>query len=206
MCYIVFIMKKILIFLLVAFFSSASMADDESLVARAEKAINSFKTAQGMFKQYNADSSIFTGEFWINKPGKMRFEYAYPNKNFIVSNGSFIFYWDEDLQQQTNAPLSYTPAGIILNEEIKFGDEIKVKNVIEEEDYFAVDIYSEENEDMGFISLTFDKSNDRLTQWKISEMNGSSTIIRLSESQFDVDLDEDKFDFEDPRYDPFKLN
>lgn len=199
-------MKKILIIICMLFVSTVAVADDKSFIDKAELAINNFKTARGDFKQYNPDGSIFMGKFWISKPGKMRFEYSYPNKNFIVSNGSFIFYWDEELQQQTNAPLSYTPAAMILEDEIKFGGDIEVKAVIDKDDYFAVELVSKDNKDMGFVSLMFDKDNDELIQWKISEINGSETIVSLQDVEFNKDLGEVQFRFKDPTRNPFELN
>lgn len=188
------------------FISTVAVADDQAFIDKAELSLNNLKTAGGIFKQYNPDGSIFMGEFWISKPGKMRFEYSYPNNNFIVSNGSFIFYWDEDLQQQTNAPLSYTPASMILDDEIELGGDIEVKAVIEKDDYFAVELVSKDNKDMGFVSLMFDRENNELIQWKITEMSGSETIVSLQEVKFNENLDDVQFRFKDPRRNPFELN
>ena len=199
-------MKKLLIIICMLFISTVAVADDQAFIDKAELSLNNLKTAGGIFKQYNPDGSIFMGEFWISKPGKMRFEYSYPNNNFIVSNGSFIFYWDEDLQQQTNAPLSYTPASMILDDEIELGGDIEVKAVIEKDDYFAVELVSKDNKDMGFVSLMFDRENNELIQWKITEMSGSETIVSLQEVKFNENLDDVQFRFKDPRRNPFELN
>lgn len=201
-------MKKICLFLSIIFLSSASFADDIDFIHRAEKSLNSFKTANGMFRQYDSLGDISTGEFWISKPNKIRFNYAHPNKNYIVSDGHFIYFWDEGLQQQTNAPLSYTPASLILAEEIKFKDDVLVKNVHEEDEYYMVEVCSKENEDMGSLSLIFDKVSNELSRWVVNEANGSTTNIYLMDVEFDAekDIDSNLFKFKDPRRNPFKLN
>lgn len=189
-------------------FSSVVKADDISIVHKAEESLNSLKTAHGLFKQYNADGSIFTGEFWIQKPGKIRFEYSYPNQNFIVSNGSFIFFWDDGLKQQTNAPLSYTPAGIILSDEINLSgnSDIEVNDFKEYEDSYEVSLSSKENKDIGVVTLSFSAEDNKLFKWKIVDLNGGETIMVLEDVSFDVNINKNKFRFKDPTKNPFKLN
>ncbi|MCV6599053.1 MAG: outer membrane lipoprotein carrier protein LolA [Alphaproteobacteria bacterium] len=201
-------MKKTFLALLFLLISSVAKADELSIVKKAENSLNALKTAHGMFKQYNADGSIFTGEFWIQKPGKIRFEYSYPNQNFIVSNGSFIFFWDDSLKQQTNAPLSYTPAGIILNDKINLLDDsdIEVSNFKEYKESYEVSLRSKENKDIGVVTLSFSEKDNKLFKWKVVDLNGGETIMVLEDVSFDVNIDKKKFRFKDPTKNPFKLN
>jgi outer membrane lipoprotein-sorting protein len=164
-----------------------------------------FKTAQGGFKQYNADGSIFIGEFWLAKPGKVRFNYSFPNKNFIVSNGSFVFFWDDKLEQQTNFPLSYTPASLILDENISLREGINVKSTKQNERGLLLRLTSEENEDWGEITLLLDEK-DKLKQWSVTDAEGNMTIMQLNQVIFDQDIEKGKFRFKNPRRNPFKLN
>jgi len=203
-------MKKLLLIILLSLFSFSTFASesvDPKIISSIEESLNSFKNATGNFTQYDSDGNSLTGEFWLSKPGKMRFNYD--NDNYIVSNGSFVFYWDNELEQQTNAPLSYTPASILLNEDIKLTDDIVVNKIKNEDIKLSITLASKENEDWGSLTLNFTKNNDKLTlvSWKISNLNNYDTIVLLRDVKFNVEnIDKKLFRFKDPTKNPFKLN
>ncbi|MBZ0124268.1 MAG: outer membrane lipoprotein carrier protein LolA, partial [Roseovarius sp.] len=47
-------------------------------LAEISRYLNSFRTASGEFTQINDDGTISTGRLYIQRPGKVRFEYDPP--------------------------------------------------------------------------------------------------------------------------------
>ena len=95
----------------VAFTPSAS---DQALIAQVETYLNDQKGLTANFLQVAADGSTRTGKAWLERPGKMRFEYDPPDKQLLVAGYGLLVYHDPQLNQTTNIPLGSTPLGILL--------------------------------------------------------------------------------------------
>ena len=63
-----------------------SQADQDDL-DRISAYLNAIHTMKGSFVQLGPDGQIDEGVFYIEKPGRMRFEYHAPNPVLIVSDG-----------------------------------------------------------------------------------------------------------------------
>ena len=67
-----------------------------------------FNTMQAEFVQYdNYDNTKLTkGLFYIDRPGKLRFEYHSPFKSLLINNKKITHYYDIDLDLSTNSIFS----------------------------------------------------------------------------------------------------
>ena len=52
--------------------------------------LNSFQSLKSDFTQISSKGQMAQGVLLINKPGKLRFEYAAPNPMLIVSDGRWL--------------------------------------------------------------------------------------------------------------------
>ena len=95
-------------------FFTPSFADELSL-AQLSEYLNKMTTAQSSFHQINADGSQDTGDIYIQRPGRIRFEYDPPNSALVlaVSNTLSVFDPQGDGMPQ-NYPLDKTPLGLVL--------------------------------------------------------------------------------------------
>ena len=74
-----------------------------TVVARVQKYYDATKDLRAKFEQ-QLDSpsrapSKASGDVWLKKPGKMRWDYAKPDKKTIVSDGSTLWFYDPDDEQ-----------------------------------------------------------------------------------------------------------
>jgi outer membrane lipoprotein carrier protein len=95
--------------LIVAAMTALSQAQEKKpesaaiVVARVQRYYESTKDLRAKFEQ-QLDSvsrapSRASGEVWLKKPGKMRWDYTRPEKKLIVSDGAILwFYFREDEQ------------------------------------------------------------------------------------------------------------
>ena len=84
-------------------------AEQTAAVGEVSKFINGFKTLQGEFTQTGPKGNVSRGVFYLQKPGKMRFEYAAPNPFVIVSDGSWVTIKNRSKDKADQYPLSQTP-------------------------------------------------------------------------------------------------
>ena len=76
--------------------------------------LNSFATAQADFTQVNDDGSLSTGQLYLRRPGKVRFEYANNGGLVLAEAGTVAIMDPKSNQPPETYPLSRTPLSIIL--------------------------------------------------------------------------------------------
>ncbi|HEX6837308.1 MAG TPA: outer membrane lipoprotein carrier protein LolA, partial [Polyangia bacterium] len=74
-----------------------------TVVARVQKYYDATRDLRAKFEQQlespSRAPSKATGVVWLKKPGKMRWDYATPDKNLIVSDGTTMWFYDVDDEQ-----------------------------------------------------------------------------------------------------------
>src|SRR5215216_6091811 len=85
--------------------------DDQqrALVQRINAYLTSVHTLIGDFVQVGPDGSRTDGKFYLQKPGRVRFEYNPPSPLELVADGSSVAVRDRRLSTQDVYPLSQTP-------------------------------------------------------------------------------------------------
>jgi outer membrane lipoprotein-sorting protein len=72
--------------------------------------------AQSTFTQINADGTVATGQFYIQRPGRARFEYDDDDLLVIAGGGQLAIFDGRGNTTAEQYPLSQTPLSIILNQ------------------------------------------------------------------------------------------
>ena len=74
-----------------------------TVVARVQRYYESAKDLRAKFQQQTESASRApskaSGEVWLKKPGKMRWDYAHPEKRIIVSDGATLWFYDPEDEQ-----------------------------------------------------------------------------------------------------------
>src|SRR5260370_42690475 len=81
----------------------------------------------GNFVQVGPDGSRVRGEVYMQKPGKIRFEYEPPSRIEIIADGQSVVVRDRKLATQDLYPLSQTPLRFLLSDRI---DLLRQTNVV----------------------------------------------------------------------------
>jgi outer membrane lipoprotein carrier protein len=99
-------MRTLLIVAALAAVAQAQEKKPESaatVVARVQKYYDATKDLRAKFDQQlespSRAPSQASGEIWLKKPGKMRWDYAKPDKKLIVSDGATMWFYDIDDEQ-----------------------------------------------------------------------------------------------------------
>lgn len=171
------------------FFLSASMAAAlTAFPAAAQKLsleelsayLNGIRTAETGFTQLNADGSRSSGQIFIQRPNRMRFEYAPPDEALVLaSSGQVAIFDDKSNQPPEQYPMRRTPLKLILDRNI---DLTRERMVIAHEEVGGETIVTAQDPaepQLGSIRLYFSADPIALRQWVITDEVGSQTTVVL---------------------------
>lgn len=149
-------------------------------VARVNAYFNSITTLVGNFVQVGPDRQRLEGDFYLQKPGKVRFDYDPPSPIELIADGSSVVVRDRKLATQDLYPLSQTPLRFLLSEKL---DLLKDTNIVgvHEDDLFVSVVIEEKHPIVGThrLMIMFGAKDSELKQWTITDPQGYDTTVAV---------------------------
>lgn len=146
------------------------------------KYLNGLTTAEAEFTQVNSDGSIATGRLFIKRPGRVRFEYAPPDRSLVMAGGGQVAIFDvKSNQPPEQYPLKRTPLNLILAEKVDLGRAKMVVGHKADGTSTRVRAQDPEHPEYGSIELVFTDNPVELRQWIITDDLGTQTTVILGE-------------------------
>ncbi len=196
-------MKHILLvfaFLLMSFPVYAAEKDSAPpSVQKAEEYLRHLDTVQARFLQTASDGSQFIGTFYLDRPGKLRFEYDPPIQDFVVADGLFIYFYDAQLGEQTNAPIGQTLADFLLRADLHLSGDVTVTKVERAGGLLQITLTQTKDPDAGSLTLGFEEKPMLLKKWRVVDAQGGVTEVELFQLREGVKLDSSLFVYRDPK-------
>jgi outer membrane lipoprotein-sorting protein len=156
--------------------------------------LNSIATAQATFTQVNSDETISTGRIFIQRPGRMRFEYDPPDESLVLTSAGIVAIFDAKSNQPPEQfPLARTPLSLILDDTIDFGRPGMVVAHDSVQAATQVTAQDPENPQFGTIALLFTPDPVALRQWVITDDLGQKTTVILGELQTGIEFPASQF-------------
>jgi outer membrane lipoprotein-sorting protein len=160
-----------------------STFDDKQrkLVNRVSTYLTSVQVLTGNFVQIGPDGRRATGHMFIQKPGKVRFEYDPPSPIDIIADGQNVVVHNSQLGTQDSYPLSKTPLRFLLADRIDLLQDTNVVGITADETFVTVVI--EENQPFvgtSRLMMNFDAKDFKLKQWTVTDVQGFDTTIAVS--------------------------
>lgn len=171
----------------------------------AEDYLQNLGTAQARFVQTTHDGTQLVGTFFLERPGKLRFEYDPPIDDFVVADGFFIYFYDAELGEQTNAPIGQTLADFILREDIELDGDVVVKDVRRSGGYLQIKVVQAADPEAGSLILGFKEDPMRLSKWRIVDAQGLITEVELFYLKTGIKHPANLFAYADPAKDGKKV-
>ncbi|WP_425044408.1 LolA family protein [Primorskyibacter sp. S87] len=142
--------------------------------------LNGIKTAQGTFTQINDDGTLSTGTLFLQRPGRMRFEYDPPEKAFVVVSGGTVTIRDMKSNMPPESyPLRRTPLSIILARKVDLSRANMVVGHGFDGTATVVTAQDPENPGAGRIDLSFTSDPVELRKWVVHDSSGGQTTVIL---------------------------
>lgn len=176
----------------------AAAESDAELIARVEAYFDGVTTLESRFIQTNPDGAYVDGVIRLQRPGRMRIDYAPEAGLEVIANGTFFILVDHRLEEATYLPLEATPAHLLLREDFRLGEEIAVLGVDRGAGLVRLALARKGEEAAGTVTVTLNADPLQLRQWAVEDAQGQRTRVTLLDPRFGLAFDPDLFTFENP--------
>lgn len=154
-------------------------------IEKANAYFNNAATMVGDFVQVGADGRRSEGKLYVQRPGRLRFEYAQPASLEVIADGTKVAIRDRKLSTQDLYFIQQTPLKFLLKDKIDLAKDTKVLDVTNDANNTTIVI--EDGTTLGGTSkirLMFDPSTYQLKQWLVTDPQGYDTLVSLYNIDF----------------------
>ncbi len=166
-------------------------------LARLEAYLNQITTLHARFVQVSSNGAFAEGDLYLDRPGRLRFEYDPPHPALLIANGVTLLYYDRDLEQATFLPLWETPLWFLIRERVDLSDGLEVVDITQGAATIKVTLRSTDDGGEGEVTLVFADRPISLHSWEIHDAQGIVTQVALVNPEFGVSIDRDLFEHGD---------
>jgi outer membrane lipoprotein-sorting protein len=160
--------------------ASSPEAKERAMIARVNAYLSGINTLVGDFVQVGPDGSRTEGQFYLQKPGRLRFEYNPPSPIELVADGQSVVVRDRRLATQDLYPLSQTPLRFLLSDRVDLLKDTKLIRISSDDLFVSVTI--EERQTLGGthrLMLMFGAQDYQLRQWTVTDPQGYDTTVAV---------------------------
>ena len=169
---------------------------DRADLGRIEAYLNSLKTLHARFIQVAPNGLVSRGQAWLERPGRMRFQYDPPSPLLLVAGHGRVVFHDSALNQTSDIPLSRTPLGILLADNIRLSGEVTVTDITRSEGQIQVSLTRTAAPADGSLILTFVDNPLTLRQWTVIDAQRQQTRVTLYDITLGGEFDQRLFSFD----------
>lgn len=150
-------------------------------VAAANAALNAQRAVQGRFRQVAPDGSVATGVFYLQRPGRLRFEYDAPATLLIVADGSVVAVNDRELRTTNRSPLRETPLYFVLKNNVDLNRDARITEVSRQGGTTYISARDRTGQADGLLTMRF--VGGALQGWDVIDAAGALTRVTLTEQR-----------------------
>ncbi len=177
---------------------AAPVAAEKLSLPEISAYLNNMKTAQAEFTQINDDGSISTGEIFISRPGRIRFDYNPPDEILVLAEKNRVAVFDSKSNQPPERfPLKKTPLFLILARTVNLSGEKMVVGHVSDGPTTTVIAQDPKHPEYGTIQLVFTGNPVELRQWIITDNSGQRTTMILGKLVLGGKFRRNLFDIDD---------
>jgi outer membrane lipoprotein-sorting protein len=178
--------------------SFALDAQDQADIARVQAYLNHITTLKARFMQIAPDGATSQGTAWLERPGRMRFQYDPPSPLLLVAGHGNVVFHDSSLDQTSTIPLGNTPLGILLAPDVDLVKGVTVQSIARDAGEISLTLTRTDSPAQGQLTLILADNPLLLRSWVVTDAQHQDTKVSL----FDVDLggtfDPSLFEYHDP--------
>lgn len=173
---------------------------DRTDIARVESYLNATKALHSRFTQAAPNGGISEGQAWLIRPGRLRFQYDPPSPFLLVGGHGLLVFYDSQLKQTSNIPLSSTPLGLLLQDNLRLSGDVTVTGIRRAPGQLQVSVVRTKTPQDGQLTLIFADNPLALRQWTVIDNQRKETQVTLSNVELGGTFDDKLFTFIDPKF------
>jgi outer membrane lipoprotein-sorting protein len=177
-----------------------STPQDRSDLGRIEAYLDTLRTLKARFLQVAPNGSISQGTAWLDRPGRMRFQYDPPSPLLLVAGHGLVVFHDKQLNQTSNIPIGQTPLGILLADHVHLAGDVTVTGMQHLPGQIQVSLVRTASPGDGTLTLLFADNPLALRQWTVLDAQRQETRVTLFNVETGGRFDPKLFEFIDPRF------
>jgi outer membrane lipoprotein-sorting protein len=175
-------------------------AQDRADLTRIEGYLDTLRALKAHFLQVAPNGALAQGTAWLDRPGRMRFQYDPPSPLLLVAGHGLVVFHDRSLNQTTNIPLSHTPLGILLADHVRLEGDVTVTGMQRLPGQLQVSLVRTASPGDGTLTLIFADNPLTLRQWTVLDAQRQETRVTLYNVETGGKFDPKLFEFVDPRF------
>lgn len=153
---------------------------------------SSVKTMMGEFVQFGPRGEQTGGKFFIERPGRLRFNFDDPSPIRVIADGKNVVIGNTKLKTWDLYPLSKTPLSLLLSDRIDLSNQM-VRNVRVEDDLTTIVLGNKTVFGDSTITMMFDSKTYDLRQWTITDAQNKDTSVMIYNVKTGVGFDNKVF-------------
>ncbi len=178
----------------------AQTPQDRADITRVEAYLNGIRTLKARFEQLAPNGGASGGTAWLQRPGRMRFQYDPPAPFLLVAGHGLLVFNDSKLNQTSNIPLTRTPLGLLLQDNLKLAGDVTVTQVTRYPGQLQVTLLRTATPAEGSLTLVFADAPLVLRSWVVLDAQRQQTRVSLIDPQLGGTFDQALFTFIDPKF------
>ena len=179
---------------------AALTPQDRADIARVETYLNGIRTLHARFRQIAPNGSTSGGQVWLERPGRLRFEYDPPSPFLLVGGHGLLVFHDSRLQQTSNIPLGSTPLGLLLQDNLRLSGDVTVAGLTRAPGQLQLRLFRTKSPADGTLTLMFADAPLALRQWSVVDAQRQETRVTLYNIELGGTFKQSLFEFIDPRF------
>jgi outer membrane lipoprotein-sorting protein len=156
-------------------------------VKRVDAYLNNIHSLMARFEQVAPDGTISTGDFFLSRPGRLRFQYD-TTPLLVVADGEWVIVYDKKLHTYDRYSIKQTPIDVLLDPTINLTRDLWVTDVKSSGGVLRVTARHPRAPQRGEITLIFSEEPFQLRQWVVIDAQGLTTEVTLSDIHPNVKL------------------
>ena len=169
----------------------AAQAQATAAAQRIADHFASIPSMHGDFVQFDPGGRQSEGKFYIERPGKVRFDYTNAPLR-VIADGSNVAINNRKLNTWETYPLSQTPMKLLLDRRIN-QSQANIQSVKEEPDLTTIVMGDRSVFGNSRITMMFDPKTSDLKQWTIRDKQGRETTVMIYNVQEGGDIQNSAF-------------
>jgi outer membrane lipoprotein-sorting protein len=166
-------------------------------VSAIDRYLQGLRSATGSFRQTNPNGSTQTGRFYLQKPGRIRFEYDTPKGAMVIADGEWVGVFDpKSNRNPTRYPLAKTPLSLLLRDRLSLAEPGMVLGATRAGGSTDITVVDPRMPQEGRMVMRFGDSPVALQGWTITTKTGQRTSVALTGLRAGTAVDPSLFNIE----------
>jgi len=212
-------LRKIILILVVLFaVQNTASAEEKNLDSVLDQVQSTYERINDFHAKFTQEATIRSlnqvqradGEVWLKKPGKMRWNYYRPNREEIVSDGSKIWFYNQEEKQVVESSLIEvmdTPTTTTLlsglgNIKEQFNARFSDSAFADQDGSYLVDLLPRGNsaeEEYNKVTIAVDRKSMLVNTIYLYDPFGNLTKVNLHDIKINKGVSDSLFNFKVPK-------